>query len=234
MFRNLFLAALLAALCAGLTTSAFQFWRLTPLIVAAEGYEDKDAHEHGEIAEDGEAVATHAHDDDEWMPQDGFERTTYTVLANVLLAIGFASILTAASLVFNLPITPATGLLWGVGGFLAFSLAPALGLPPGLPGMPIAETAARQVWWVFAAASTGAGLVLIAKYRALWAVGAAVLLFALPHVIGAPQPPAEHTDVPAGLSAAFVSAVLVNGLIFWAVLGLAYGYINQRFLEKPA
>lgn len=234
MFRNLFLAALIAAFCAGLVTSVFQMTRLTPLIVAAESYEgDEHDHDH-EIAGEEEAVAAHSHDEDEWMPGDGFERTAFTVLANFLVAAGFAFVLTAVSLIFNLPVTPLTGVLWGVGGFAAFSLATSLGLPPGLPGMPIADTGARQLWWVFAAASTAGGLILLAKNRAAWAIAIAIALFILPHVIGAPQPPAEETGVPPGLAASFASAVLANGLVFWLVLGVTYGIANQRLDRKPA
>jgi predicted cobalt transporter CbtA len=36
------------------------------------------------------------------------------------------------------------GLLWGLGGFAALHLAPAVGLPPELPGMASADLAARQ------------------------------------------------------------------------------------------
>ncbi|MCD7058801.1 CbtA family protein [Pelagibacterium xiamenense] len=226
MFRNLFFAAILAALCAGLLTSVLQQVRLTPLILAAETYETTGGHEHTHA--EGEAVAPHTHEEDEWMPADGVERTAYTVLANLLLGAGFAFVMAAVSLVFSLPITPGTGLLWGLGGFAAFSLAPALGLPPGLPGMPIAETGARQLWWAFAAVSTGAGFVLIAKLRTWWAAVMAIALIALPHLVGAPQPPIEETGVPAGLAAAFVSAVLFNAAAFWVALGLAYGYFNQR------
>jgi cobalt transporter subunit CbtA len=232
MFRNLFLAALIAAFCAGLVTSVFQHLRLTPLIIAAETYEGE---QHGhEIAVEGEAADhAHAHDEDEWMPEDGFERTAYTVLANFLVAAGFAFIITAVSLIFNLPVTPMTGVLWGAGGFIAFSLATSLGLPPGLPGMPVAETGARQLWWVFAAASTAVGLILLVKNRAAWAIALAIALFILPHLVGAPQPPLEETGVPAGLAAAFVAGVLANGLVFWLVLGVTYGFASQK-LERRA
>ena len=128
MFRNLFFAALVAALCAGLATSAFQAWRVTPLIFAAEAYEggedDAHVHEHGEAAANQTAVATHAHDhgEDEWAPQDGFERTAFTVVSNLLMAAGYALIIGAVSVLFNIPITFTTGLYWGVAGFAAFIL----------------------------------------------------------------------------------------------------------------
>lgn len=222
MFRTLFLAAVLAAFCAGLVTSVVQHFRLTPLIVAAESYEGDHGAEHAE--EEAE----------EWMPADGFERTAYTVLANLLLAAGFAFVIAAVSIVFALPITPATGVLWGMGGFLAFSLAPAFGLPPGLPGMPVADTLARQIWWAGTAVATGAALVLLARSKAGWAIPVAIVLIVVPHLIGAPQPPAEETGVPAPLAASFAAAVLFNGAVFWVVLGAAFGFFNQRFATRVA
>ncbi len=229
MFRNLFLAALCAAICAGVVTSVFQAWRVTPLIFAAETYEAEAAAEPATTA-----PAEHGAHQEEWAPQDGFERTAYTVLANLLLAAGYALVIGAASLLLNLPITAATGLLWGLGGFAAFSLAPSLGLPPGMPGMPVADTFARQLWWAGAAISTGAGLVVAARFRSAWALAAAVALILLPQLIPAPQPPIAPTDVPPRLAAAFVAAVLYNGVVFWAVLGLAFGAAASYLAARPS
>lgn len=236
MFRNLFFAALVAALCAGLATSAFQAWRVTPLIFAAEAYEGGEAemHEHGEAAAEAAAVATHAHDhgEDEWAPQDGFERTAFTVVSNLLMAAGYALIIGAVSVLFNIPITFTTGLYWGVAGFAAFSLAPALGLPPGMPGMPVADTFARQVWWFGAAISTGAAFILVAKIRAPWTLAVAIALILLPHLIAAPAAPTDPSDVPPRLTAEFVSVVLYNSAIFWVVLGLVFGRFNDYLAAR--
>ncbi|MCW5721318.1 MAG: CbtA family protein [Devosia sp.] len=238
MFRNLFFAALVAALCAGLATSAFQAWRVTPLIFAAEAYEGgEDVHEHdAEVSADATAVAAeaHAHDEDEWAPQDGLERTAFTLVSNLLMAAGYALIIGAVSLAFNLPITFATGLYWGVAGFAAFSLAPALGLPPGMPGMPVADTLARQVWWFGAAISTGAAFILVARIRAPWALAVAVALVLLPQFIAAPLAPTDPSDVPPRLTAEFVAVVLYNSAIFWVVLGLVFGWFNDYLARRPA
>lgn len=238
MFRNLFFAALVAALCAGLATSIFQAWRVTPLIFAAEAYEgDGNAHSHAqgtpEHSHDEAATTADSHDEDEWMPQDGLERTAYTVLANLLMAAGYALIIGAVSVLFNLPITFANGLLWGLGGFAAFSLAPALGLPPGLPGMPVAETLARQIWWAGAALSTGAAFVLVAKQRAAWALAAAIALVIIPQLVATPVVPDEASGVPASLAAAFTAAVLYNGALFWVILGLAFGRMADYLASRP-
>ncbi|SMQ59331.1 cobalt transporter subunit CbtA [Devosia lucknowensis] len=241
MFRNLFFAALVAALCAGLATSAFQAWRVTPLIFAAESFEGSggEAHVHAEGTaahehDDAAAVSAHEHGDDEWMPQDGLERTAFTVFSNILMAAGYALIIGAVSVLFNLPVTFANGLLWGVGGFAAFTLAPALGLPPGMPGMPVADTLARQIWWFSAAIGTGAALVLVAKVRAPWALAVAVALILLPQLIAAPQAPDDPTGVPPRMTAEFVSAVLYNGALFWVVLGLAFGWMADFLAARPA
>lgn len=234
MFRNLFFAAVFAALCAGLITSAIQYLRVTPLIVAAESYEGTAPAEHAHEHADGEAAVPHSHDPAQWAPQDGIERTGYTILANLLMAAGFALIIGAVSLLFNLPISWATGLLWGLGGFAAFSLAPAFGLPPGLPGMPVADTVARQLWWGLAALCTGGAFVLAAKVQAPWALAAAIALVALPHVVGAPQPPEAGTAVPAALAASFVSASLFNAAVFWVVLGLVFGRLHDHFTRQSA
>jgi cobalt transporter subunit CbtA len=234
MFRNLFFAALVAALCAGLVTSAVQYFRVTPLIFAAEAYEGEGAHYQGEPSEHTHAAGTpaHSHGDDEWMPQDGFERTAYTVLANILMAAGYALIIGAVSVLFNLHITWSTGLLWAVGGFAAFSLAPAFGLAPGLPGMPVADTFTRQLWWAGTALATGGALLLTAKYRAPWALAIAIALVVLPHLIGAPQAPDEATGVPASLAASFASAVLFNAAVFWIVLGVTFGRMNDYLAAR--
>ncbi|KKB80572.1 hypothetical protein VW29_17130 [Devosia limi DSM 17137] len=241
MFRNLFLAALVAALCAGLVTSAFQAWRVTPLIFAAEAFEGGGeavhTHEAATPAPGQDAATTmpaHDHGEEEWMPQDGFERTAFTLFSNILAAAGYALIIGAVSVLFALPITFANGILWGLGGFAAFTLAPALGLPPGMPGMPVADTLARQVWWFGAALSTGAALVLVAKVRAPWALAVAVALVLLPQLIAAPQAPDDPTGVPPRMTAEFVAAVIYNGALFWVVLGLAFGRMADHLAARSA
>jgi predicted cobalt transporter CbtA len=57
--------------------------------------------------------------------------------------------------------------LSGEPGFLAFAVAPTIGLEPTLPGTATADLAARQIWWLFTALATASGLtVLLASQRA--------------------------------------------------------------------
>ena len=232
LFQRIFFAAVLAGLAAGLAMSALQQWKVTPLIVEAELYEAAaPAAEHTHA----EGTPAHEHDPEAWAPQDGAERIFYTVLANVLGCIGFALLLAAASVLSGLPITAANGVIWGIGGFVAFQLAPAMGLPPELPGMPAADLGARQLWWWGTALAAGAGLLALARLRNWLGIGIAALLLLAPHVLGAPQPAGEDTSVvPAHLATAFAAAALATGALFWLTVGPLLGWLSERFDHRQA
>lgn len=233
MIRNLFAAALLAALCAGLLTATIQHFRVTPLILHAETFEGEGGHGHGEEVADhthaDAAASTEAEEPEEWAPADGFERTAYTTLATVLAAAGFALVIGAVSVFSGLPITFANGFLWGIAGFVTFSLAPAYGLAPELPGMPAADVFPRQIWWVGTAIATGAAWLLLTKTRAGWAFAVAAALVVIPHIIGAPASPDEPSAVPAHLATEFAAITLGTSFVFWLVLGTLFGKFNDVF-----
>jgi len=217
--------------------SAVQQWRVAPLILAAEVYETAEpAAEHAHPAADAAAIAPeHEHDPDAWAPQDGAERTFYTVLANVLAAMGFALLLAAVSVLVGIEITAANGVIWGLGGFVALQLAPAFGLAPELPGMPAADLVARQAWWWGTAIATGLGILGIAKFRNWPAVVAGAVLIAAPHVIGAPQLAVEpESAVPAHLATAFAANSLATGAIFWLIAGPLFGWLNERLARSSS
>ncbi len=233
LFQRILFAAVLAGLAAGLGMSALHQWKVVPLIHIAESYEaSAPAHEHADAAT---AADGQVHDAAAWAPADGFERTAYTLLANVLASIGFALLLGALSVLWGIEITARNGVLWGLGGFLAFQLAPAVGLPPELPGMAAAELGARQLWWWGTALSTGAGLLAVAKFRNSIGIAVAALLLLGPQIVGAPQLAAEHgSAVPAELASAYAAAALAVGAAFWLVMGPLLGWINQRFAAAEA
>ena len=111
------------------------------------------AHDHGTAATqttDTTAAPTpaHEHEAEEWAPADGWQRTLSTTLASVITGAGFAVLLAGVSLLTGFPITPKNGLIWGICGFLAVTVAPGAGLAPELPGMPAGDLVSRQVWWV--------------------------------------------------------------------------------------
>lgn len=215
-FRSLVFAAALAGLVAGVLVTLVQAVGTTPLIVAAEAVEQAaPAHGHG----GGEA----------WAPADGIERTGYTLIANLITSIGFALLLVAGMALAGRRVGWREGLLWGLGGFAAFALAPSLGLPPEPPGAVAAELGARQAWWAMTAAATGGGLALLAFGRApLAAVGGVVLLVA-PHLLGAPQPVDVGGTVPDALVHRFATVAILTSFVFWAALGVLSALFFNRF-----
>lgn len=163
-----------------------------------------------------------------WAPEDGLERTFYTSLSSILTGFGFGLMLLAAMLLGARRIDATTGLQWGLGAFAAVALAPALGLPPELPGSAAAELVARQTWWVGTAIATGLGLWLVVARGEVLLKVAGVLVIIAPHLIGAPHPHEYASRVPAELQGHFVAASMVSAAVFWAVLGSALGWFWQR------
>jgi cobalt transporter subunit CbtA len=239
MIGRVILAALLAGIAAGLFYGAVQHVRLTPLILEAEKYENAgDGHSHDHAAattttEQAPAPVTEPGvEEDTWAPQDGAERTLYTFLASIVAGAGFAAILAGVSLLSGVRITPRNGLLWGLAGFLAVHLAPAAGLAPELPGMPAADLMARQVWWIGTIVATGIAIWLFTQRAEMWAKVFAVVLVALPHIIGAPEPPIHESGVPAGLSAEFAANTLAAAALLWLAIGGFLGLAMDRFVKE--
>jgi cobalt transporter subunit CbtA len=224
VFRHLVWVALCAGVLSGLFATVAHQIATVPVILKAEVYEkaaeqsQTSAHEH--------AVA--------WEPRNGVERAAYTLLTDVLTAIGFALMLAAGLTLRGGAVSWRDGVFWGLAGFAAITIAPGLGLPPELPGTEAAPLLDRQLWWVATAASTGSGLALLAfTQRAHWAILAAILIV-LPHFYGAPRLADNSASVtPEALSHQFVVAVTVVSFLFWLILGASTGYFYRRF-EAPA
>jgi cobalt transporter subunit CbtA len=226
-FRNIVLIAAVAGLIAGLGMTVAQELTTVPLILKAETFEqaeDAMASAQAHVHEDG---AMHEHGAG-WAPQDGIERTAFTLAANVLTGIGFALLLIAVSELAGGIAGWRQGVFWGLAAFAVFTLAPGLGLPPELPAMPAAALGPRQLWWVATAASTAGGLALLVYGRsALYALTGIALLVA-PHVIGAPQPVSPESPIPESLHHSFVVAVVMTTLLFWVLLGGLTGFFRAR------
>jgi len=235
VFRNVVFIAAIAGLLSGVVMAAMQAYATVPLILQAEVYEEAaGGHHHGAPAVSAPSALEHeaaapAEEEEGWAPADGFERYSFTVLANVVTAIGFALVLVAVSELAGGIAGWRHGVFWGFAGFAVFTLAPGLGLPPELPAMPAADLAARQVWWIGTAVATAAGLGLIAFRSSLAFSLLGVALMVAPHVIGAPQPASHESPIPESLHHQFVVAVTVTNLIFWVVLGALVGIVRSRF-----
>lgn len=222
LFRRIVFAAVLAGAVGGLVLAGLQQWRIVPLISAAEHYESVGAHTHAQ-----DTIAGHAEEGAHaaaWAPAPGFERTAYTVAATALTSIGFLLIVAAVSVLTGLEITPRNAVIWALGAYASFSLAPAFGLPPELPGMPAGDVTARQIWWWATALLTGGAAVLIALKPTPGFIAAAIVLIAAPQLLGAPHAPDLTSAVPAPLANSFAASVLATNLIFWLVAAPLYGW----------
>jgi len=235
-FRNIVVLAAVAGVIAGLGMTLAQQLTTVPLILKAEVFEQgaAPAHQHGDQAAasaqpHGEEAA--AAEEEGWSPSDGFERTAFSVAANIVTGIGFALLLIAASELFGGITDWRQGVFWGLAGFVVFTLAPGLGLPPELPAMPAAELGPRQLWWVATVLCAAIALGLLFYQRSLLAVVAAIALLVVPHIIGAPQPASYESPIPEGLHHSFVVAVVLTTLVFWVLLGGLAGFFRGRFLH---
>jgi cobalt transporter subunit CbtA len=251
MLKNLILSAAAAGVAAGLFTAVVQHVTTTPIIIEAEKYEGGGHSHAATAAPHGHAARTPAHvhspgvaessmdaaapavaqaaEEADWAPTAGLERTFYTSLATTVLGVGFALALLGAMILAGVPIDARRGLAFGAAGFVAVALAPAMGLPPEIPGSGAAALDERQLWWLFAAAATAAGLagLLLTRHMALQIGG--VVMIALPHLVGAPRLLNFASTAPAELAGHFVATSLAVTATFWGILGYFSGAFYERF-----
>lgn len=232
MFQKMMTGALIAGIAAGLLAAVLHFSFIQSLILLGERYETGElvhfaapqehtggAHDHGDGHDHGSAGA------------GGLSRDALTVAFTVLIYVSYGMLLTAGFAVaaqFGHRIGAAQGALWGLAGFAAFQLAPAMGLAPELPGSAAADLAARQVWWWSTVVATGGGLALLAYGRGPVAAIAGVALVAAPHIIGAPVLDGYFGYAPTEVGATFSARVLGVGLAVWVVLGWIAGHQWSR------
>ena len=198
MFARIARAGAIAGPACGALLTLLQQFEVVPLIRQAEAFEPGGA---------GHAPLLWA-----------------TLAANVVLATGFALLL-AAALAFDHAAGWRRGLIWGAAGYLAFFVAPALGLPPELPGAEVAPLGARQLWWAAAAAfcAAGLGLAIFARRAPLRVLG--LFLIAAPHIAGAPAHSLHAGSLPPELHRAFVRATYLANGAFWLALGALVGQL---------
>ncbi|CAO4166028.1 CbtA family protein [Methylorubrum extorquens] len=240
MIIRLLSAALVAGFLASVVATGLQLTLTSPLILQAETYEGEGAHAALTPSLDETSFAAlivpahaHAHGEgghdhgkaDAWQPAPGLQRMAFTGLATLVGGVGYALLLAAVMLALRREPTPQGGLVVGIAGFLAVVLAPAIGLPPELPGMGAAPLVLRQSWWLMTVVATGLGLYLIAVRRVPLTILGGLVLIVAPHLAGAPQSiDTVSSQVPPATAAQFAARALAIGFVFWAVIGLAYGW----------
>lgn len=246
MITRVLAVGLLAGLIAGVSIAVMQAFTTTPLIIAAETYENAP-HEHAfsasphlvravAMAAPARIIPVHqvtgedAHD--AWTPADGWERTFYTSTATVGTAVGFAFLLLAGMLYAGGAITERRAMGWAAAAFAATGLAPAMGLPPELPGMDAAGLVDRQIWWIGTAVASAVALWLFLRSDAVALKILAIALLVLPHAIGAPHLAEAHaSSVPADLAARFAATSLAVQASLWALTGFLVGILWPRIGE---
>jgi len=235
--RETVLAAVVAGLIAALVFTIVQSVWITPLIHQGEVYEEAaehshvEAHEHHADAHEGAHEAGgHHHDDDEWKPEDGWQRTVFTFGANLLMGVGYAFVLVALYLLWREPRNALSGAVYGLVGFLVFFAAPAVGLPPDLPGTAAAELSVRQQWWAMTAVATAVGLFLLFS-QSRWSLRIlGIVIVIAPHFVPAPQPAVESSLAPAELQTQFRVATTIANAVFWVALGIASGAAFRKLV----
>jgi cobalt transporter subunit CbtA len=214
-FRRLMQTALIAGSISGFLLFAIQHFTVRPLIETAETYEHA-----------ADAAQPADHEDEGWQPE-GYARTGLTALSTTLTGIGFAAILFGAVSLTDESLNARQGLFWGIACFGAFTLAPAIGLPPAPPGTGVADVTSRQIWWVATAIATTTGIWMIfrEKQRMIRCLG--VLMIIVPHLIGAPIA-TDPTIVPADLVRRFALVSIATDGMFWLTLGILGGFLHSR------
>jgi len=219
-FRELVTAALWTGLLAGLLLTAVQQIQVIPTLLQAEVYEEAAA----------VANAANSHEHEAWQPENGWDRTFFTAVANISLGMGFALLIGSVMCLRGRPGSWRMGLLWGLAGYLTFFVAPSLGLPPEVPGTEAAKLADRQSWWLITVLDTGFGLSLLAFAKTKTNKIFGAVLLAAPHLIGAPQPEVYSSATPAELAQSFIVATVFANAVFWLTIGGLMGQFYKKDL----
>ena len=249
VFQRLIWAALATAVVVGSVQTGVQRWQAAPLILAAEVYETQKTK-----APEPVAPAAHVHSDaaalhehgvaKEWAPENGFERTGWTWVANSLHAFSMALLMFAVMGVWlyrrGASVRSLALAAWvAAAGFVSLHLWPSLGMHAEVPGMEAAPLQARQVWWVLAVGSAVGACAVAGFVRAFWRWLVVAALLALPFFAGVPQLlgdalagfGAEARAALAQLGTQFIWATTWVALSFWVSMGVVGGLAFQRWLR---
>ena len=224
MSQKLLASAVFAGLVAGLIAALLQFYFVIPTILEGELFED-GARVHFRINGSPQS--------DRGVPDLGTNWSAHllTVGANIVTYVGFGFLMLAAMAVAEMKgltqITPRSGIIWGLCGFIAIQLAPSIGLPPSLPGTIGPDVVARQAYWVGTVAASLIGLWVLAFVRGPFAL-AGVALLAAPQFIGAPQLDVFWGVAPPELAAQMVTYSLGAAAVGWTCLGFFAAWFWTR------
>ncbi len=224
MLKKIVTSAVFAGVGAGVLAALLQLALVVPLIMEAELFES-GARVH--FPEGGSPQS------DRGAPSVWEEplRHIYTVGFSAVTFTAYAFLMIAGFLLaerFGHEVTTRRGLFWGLCGGLAVVIAPAISMPPELPGAIGAEVGPRQAWYLSCVVLTLIGLSQIGLgTRARYMMTTPVFLL-VPHLIGAPHLDTYFGVAPPELASEFVARVMGVALISWTLLGLFAAYFWTR------
>lgn len=219
MTQRMLISAVFGGVIAGAVAAALQFWLVIPSLLEGELYET-GARIHFGTDGSPESVSGAPGLGTDWA------RHSMTVAFNMVTYTGYGLLLAALMMIAagrGAVLNLRSGLIWGMAGFFAVQLAPAVGLPPELPGTIAPDVGARQIWWAMTIILSAGGIALIAFGSGLMTLVGAVLL-AVPHVIGAPHLDTYFGVAPPELAAHFVMLSMGAAAGGWVLLGGVVGH----------
>lgn len=232
MMRTLLVRGLIAGVVAGMVAAIFAYFISQPHIDAAIEIEEAHGAEHG-----------HEHA----LVSRGIQSTLGLLVAQAGygVAIGglFALVFALVYGRFGAYSARAYSMMLAAGAFLAVVLVPYVKYPANPPGVGGGGSIASrtELYFAFLAISlivTGIALysawVLIERWNG-WATGIAMLAgyLAVMGVCGALLPTIDETgEFPASLLWNFRIGTLGNLVVLWVVLGLTFGALAQRQLDR--
>lgn len=223
MLKHLLSGALIAGVASGLIAAALQFAFVIPLVLEGELFETGARVHFGAGTPQSPAGAPGLGGD--------WSRHLMTVAFDVVSYSAYALILTGLMALAQRgghQVDARRGAIWGLMGFVAVQLAPAVGLPPELPGTIAPEVGPRQLWWSLTILATAGALWLIAFVPHWWALALGGVLILLPHVIGAPHLETYFGVAAPELAASFAVRSLAFAAVGWTLLGSIAGHFARQ------
>ncbi|MDR5857540.1 CbtA family protein [Caballeronia sp. LZ062] len=249
MIRSLLIRGMIAGFVAGLLGFGFAKVIGEPFVARAIAFEEGHAQGHEHEHHEG-AVHSHAHDSDEELvsrdTQSGLGLFTAVAVFGTALGGIFSLVFAFAYGRFGALRARGTSALLAMFGFLSVAVVPFLKYPPNPPSVGNAATIGPRTALFFGmlALSIAAAVVAVMLQRrlrarrgewnatmiagAFYIASMLLVQFALPRV----------DEVPAGFAASllwdFRVAAIGIQVVIWTTLGLLFGALAARELERPA
>ena len=222
MFSRILVSGLFAGALGGFIAGVLQWLFVQPVLLHSELYEM------GILKHFGALTNSAQPDLNRLQPI----RDILSILFSMVIYIGYAILLISAMTIHKLKsktiISFHQGIIWGISGYIIVHFAPAISLPPEVPGVAAADLQSRQIWWFITIFFSAAGIWLIAFNSKKLPLLIGCILVLAPHIFGAPEPSSFTGPAPTEIGALFASRALGIGLISWAVLG----GLSAIFLHK--